>query len=130
MKKILYILLGCVGVGLGAVGAIVPMLPAFPFLMMAAFFFARSSHKLDRWFKSTKLYKYNLEDFIAGRGMTRKAKVRIMATVTILMSVGFIMMGLKGIVTGCMVLGCVWAFHIIYFIFGIKTIPAAEASAA
>ena len=130
MKKILYILLGCVGVGLGAVGAIVPMLPAFPFLMMAAFFFARSSEKLDRWFKSTKLYKDNLEDFIAGRGMTRKAKVRIMATVTILMSVGFIMMGLKGIVTGCMVLGCVWAFHIIYFIFGIKTIPAAEASAA
>jgi hypothetical protein len=27
-------------------------------------------------------------------------------------------------------LGCVWAFHIIYFIFGIKTIPTAEAAAA
>ena len=130
MKKILYMILGCVGVGLGAVGAVVPMLPAFPFLMMAAFFFARSSEKLDRWFKSTGLYKDNLEDFVAGRGMTKKAKVRIMFTVTLLMSVGFIMMGLKGIVTGCIVLGCVWAFHIIYFIFGIKTIPAAEASAA
>lgn len=130
MKKILYMILGCVGVGLGAVGAVVPMLPAFPFLMMAAFFFARSSEKLDRWFKSTGLYKDNLEDFVAGRGMTKKAKVRIMFTVTLLMSVGFIMMGLKGIVTGCIVLGCVWAFHIIYFLFGIKTIPAAEASAA
>ena len=130
MKKILYMILGCVGVGLGAVGVVVPMLPAFPFLMMAAFFFARSSEKLDRWFKSTGLYKDNLEDFVAGRGMTKKAKVRIMFTVTLLMSVGFIMMGLKGIVTGCIVLGCVWAFHIIYFIFGIKTIPAAEASAA
>lgn len=130
MKKILYMILGCVGVGLGAVGVVVPMLPAFPFLMMAAFFFARSSEKLDRWFKSTGLYKDNLEDFVAGRGMTKKAKVRIMFTVTLLMSVGFIMMGLKGIVTGCIVLGCVWAFHIIYFLFGIKTIPAAEASAA
>ena len=130
MKKILYMILGCVGVGLGAVGVVIPMLPAFPFLMMAAFFFARSSEKLDRWFKSTGLYKDNLEDFVAGRGMTKKAKVRIMFTVTLLMSVGFIMMGLKGIVTGCIMLGCVWAFHIIYFIFGIKTIPAAEASAA
>ena len=130
MKKILYMILGCVGVGLGAVGVVVPMLPVFPFLMMAAFFFARSSEKLDRWFKSTGLYKDNLEDFVAGRGMTKKAKVRIMFTVTLLMSVGFIMMGLKGIVTGCIVLGCVWAFHIIYFLFGIKTIPAAEASAA
>ena len=104
MKKILYIILGCVGVGLGAVGAIIPMLPAFPFLMLATFCFARSSEKLDRWFKNTKLYKGNLEDFVAGRGMTMKAKVRIMVTVTLLMSFGFIMMGLKGIVTGCVVL--------------------------
>ena len=127
MKRILYIILGCVGVGLGAIGAVVPMLPAFPFLMLAAFCFARSSEKLDRWFKGTKLYQDNLADYVAGRGMTVKTKVRIMVTVTLLMSVGFIMMGLKGIVTGCIVLGCVWAFHIIYFIWGVKTIPTAEA---
>ena len=126
MKRILYIILGCIGVGLGAVGAVVPMLPAFPFLMMAAFCFARSSEKLDRWFKGTRLYKDNLEDYVAGKGMTVKTKVRIMITVTLLMSVGFIMMGLNGIVTGCIVLGCVWAFHIIYFIWGVKTIPAAK----
>ena len=126
MKKLLYIILGCIGVGLGAVGAVVPMLPAFPFLMLAAFCFARSSEKLDRWFKGTKLYKDNLEDYVAGRGMTWKTKIRIMITVTLLMSVGFIMMGLKGIVTGCAVLGCVWAFHIIYFIWGVKTIPATK----
>ena len=126
MKRILYIILGCIGVGLGAVGAVVPMLPAFPFLMLAAFCFARSSEKLDRWFKGTKLYQDNLADYVAGRGMTVKTKVRIMITVTLLMSIGFIMMGLKGIVTGCIVLGCVWAFHIVYFIWGVKTIPAAK----
>ena len=130
MKRILYIILGCVGVGLGAVGAVVPMLPAFPFLMLAAFCFARSSEKLDRWFKGTKLYKDNLADYVAGRGMTVKTKVRIMITVTLLMSIGFIMMGLKGIVTGCIVLSCVWAFHMIYFIWGVKTIPTAEAMSA
>ena len=127
MKNFLYMILGCFGVGMGAVGAIVPVLPTFPFLMLAAFCFSRSSKKLDRWFKNTKLYKDNLEDFVAGRGMTMKAKVRIMITVTLLMSVGFVIMGIKGIVTGCIVLGCVWVFHIIYFIFGIKTIPATEA---
>ena len=130
MKRILYIILGCVGVGLGAIGAVVPMLPAFPFLMLAAFCFARSSEKLDRWFKGTKLYQDNLADYVAGRGMTVKTKVRIMITVTLLMSIGFIMMGLKGIVTGCIVLGCVWLFHIIYFIWGVKTVPAAEAMSA
>lgn len=126
MKKILYVLLGCVGVGLGALGAVLPMLPAFPFLMLAAFCFARSSEKLDRWFKGTRLYKENLEDFVAGKGMTRKAKVRILVTVTLLMSVGMIMMGLKGIVVGCIVLTCVWVFHLVYFLFGVRTIPAEE----
>ena len=126
IKKIFWIILGCIGVGLGAVGAVVPMLPAFPFLMLATFSFARSSEKLHTWFVNTKLYKDNLEDFVAGKGMTVKTKVRIMVTVTLLMSVGFIMMGLKGIVTGCIVLGCVWAFHIIYFIWGVKTIPTGK----
>lgn len=129
MKKILYIILGCVGVGLGTVGTVVPMLPTFPFLMLATFCFARSSEKLERWFKHTKLYKDNLADYVAGKGMTKKTKIRIMVIVTLLMSVGFIIMGVKGIVTGCIVLGCVWVFHLVYFIFGIKTIPASEVTA-
>ena len=122
MKKMLYIILGCIGVGLGAVGAVVPMLPAFPFLMLAAFCFARSSEKLNNWFINTRLYKDNLADYVAGRGMTMKTKVRIMITVTLLMSIGFVMMGIKGVTVGCIVLGCVWAFHIVYFLFGVKTI--------
>ena len=92
IKKIFWIILGCIGVGLGAVGAVVPMLPAFPFLMLAAFSFARSSKKLHTWFIGTKLYKDNLEDFVAGRGMTWKTKIRIMVTVTLLMGFGFTMM--------------------------------------
>lgn len=122
LKKIIYIILGCIGVGLGAVGAVLPMIPAFPFLMLAAFCFARSSEKLDRWFKGTKLYKDNLEDYVKGNGMTWKTKIRIMVMITLLMSVGFIMMGTKGVVVGCTVLGIVWLFHILYFCFGVKTI--------
>lgn len=128
LKKILYILLGCIGLAVGAVGAVVPMLPAFPFLLLAAFCFARSSKKLHTCFINTKLYKDNLEDYVAGRGMTKKTKVRIMATVTVLMSIGFIMMG--AVPVGRIVLACVWVFHIVYFLFGIKTIPAQDKETA
>ena len=121
MKKILYIVLGCISVGLGALGAVLPVLPTVPFLMLAAFCFARSSEKLDRWFRSTKLYEENLKDFVAGKGMTKKTKIRIMVTVTLLMSIGFVVMGLSGIVSGCVVLGLVWVFHIAYFVFGVRT---------
>ena len=122
LKKILYIILGCFGVGMGAVGAVVPMLPAFPFLLLAAFCFARSSEKLHHWFINTKLYKDNLEDYVAGRGMTWKTKARIMITVTLLMSIGFLMMG--RVPVGRIILAGVWVFHILYFLFGVKTIPA------
>lgn len=121
MKKILYIVLGCISVGLGALGAVLPVLPTVPFLVLTAFCFARSSEKLDRWFRSTKLYEENLKDFVAGRGMTKKTKIRIMVTVTLLMSIGFVVMGLRGIVSGCVVLGLVWVFHIAYFVFGVRT---------
>ena len=123
IKKILYIVLGCIGVGLGALGAVLPLLPAFPFLLLAAFCFGRSSEKLHTWFIGTRLYKENLESYVQGRGMTKKTKVRIMVTVTLLMSVGFVMMHQTRI--GQIVLGCVWVFHLIYFLFAVKTIPTA-----
>ena len=124
IKKVCYIVLGCIGVGLGALGAVLPLLPAFPFLLLAAFCFGRSSEKLNHWFINTKLYKNNLESYVQGKGMTRKTKIKIMVTVTILMSIGFAMM--HAVPVGRIVLGCVWVFHIVYFCLGVKTLPAAE----
>ena len=120
LKKVFFVVLGCLSLGLGALGAVLPLLPAFPFLMLAAFCFAKSSEKLHGWFVSTKLYKKNLESFVQGKGMTVRTKIRIMLTVTFLMSIGFIMM--HAVPVGRIVLGIVWLFHILYFIFGINTL--------
>lgn len=123
VKKLLYILLGCIGVGLGAVGAVLPLLPSFPFLLLAAFCFARSSERLHNWFIGTKLYKDNLESYVKGQGMTWKTKLRIMITVTVLMSVGFVMM--RQVFVGQCVLAVVWVCHVLYFVFGVKTMKKA-----
>lgn len=122
IKKIGYIVLGCLGVGLGALGVVVPLLPAFPFLLLAAFCFGRSSDRRHTWFIGTRLYKDNLESYVQGKGMTRKTKIRIMVTVTILMSIGFVMM--HQVPVGRIVLACVWVFHIFYLLFGIKTMQS------
>ena len=120
LKKIIYIITGCIGLALGAVGAVLPLLPSFPFLLLAAVCFGKSSERLNNWFVNTKLYKNNLESFVKGQGMTWKTKIKIMITVTFLMTIGFIMM--NQVVVGRIVLACVWVFHIIYFIFGVKTV--------
>lgn len=122
LKKIFWIVLGCIGVGLGTVGAVLPLLPTFPFLLLAAFSFAKSSERLHTWFVNTKLYKKNLESYVQGKGMTQATKLRIMATVTVLMAVGFTVMMLKAVYVPCIILACVWVFHIVYFTFGVKTL--------
>lgn len=121
IKKLICLITGCISLVLGVVGSILPIVPTVPFLLLAAFCFARSSEKLHRWFLGTKLYKENLESYVAGKGMTKKTKVRIMATVTLLMCVGFLMM--DAVPVGRVCLACVWVFHIVYFAFGVKTIP-------
>ena len=127
MKRVLWIVLGCIGVGLGAVGAVLPLLPAFPFLLLAAFSFAKSSERLHTWFVNTKLYQNNLESYVTHRAMTMRTKRRVMATVTLLMTFGFTLMFLKGLYLPCGILAGVWVFHILYFLFGVKTLedPAA-----
>ncbi|HIZ41699.1 MAG TPA: YbaN family protein [Candidatus Gemmiger excrementigallinarum] len=124
VRKLLYLTLGFVGLALGAVGAVLPLLPAFPFLLLAAYGFGKSSARLDRWFKGTRLYRENLADLAAGRGLTRKAKIRIMVTVTILMAAGFIAM--HAVAVGRIVLAFVWVGHIFYFLFGVRTLPEKE----
>ena len=120
LKKALLVVVGCLSLALGATGAVPPILPTVPFLMLSAFCFAKSSEKLHSWFISTKLYKKNLESFVKGEGMTVKTKVKIMSTVTILMAIGFIMM--SRVPVGRVILAIVWVCHVVYFVFRVKTL--------
>lgn len=122
LRKAIYIILGCIGLILGAVGVIVPMLPAFPFLLLAAFGFARGSERLHSWFISTRLYKNNLETYVRGQGMTRRTKHRIIASVTVLILISMSILAICELYWVWSILFAVWAFHILYFVFGVKTL--------
>lgn len=122
LRKAIYIILGCIGLILGAVGVIVPMLPAFPFLLLAAFGFARGSERLHSWFISTRLYKNNLETYVRGQGMTRRTKHRIIASVTMLILISMSILAICELYWVWSILIAVWAFHILYFVFGVKTL--------
>lgn len=122
--KILWLILGCICLGLGTIGVVLPILPTVPFYLVTLFCFAKSSQKLHDWFIGTKLYKNNLETFVEKRSMTMKTKCRIVGTVTIVMAVGFVVMFWRGVTVGCICLGVVWVCHLLYFFVRVKTAPA------
>lgn len=122
LKKTLYIMLGFLGLVLGGIGVVVPMLPAFPFLLLAAFGFARGSERLHQWFLATRLYKNNLETYVQNRSMTRRTKRRIMLTVSALIAISMTILALVELYWVWGILLAVWLFHMIYFIFKVKTL--------
>ena len=111
--------LGFLMFGLGALGVALPFLPTTPFMLVAAFCFARSSERLNAWFHSTRLYKRVLEGYVRNRAMSVRAKLTILVPVTILLTIGFLMMG--RVPVGRIVLVVVWIAHVVYFGFVVRT---------
>lgn len=126
IKKIIFIVVGCICLALGTVGVFLPVLPTTPFYLVTLYCFARSSKRLEDWFKGTKLYKKHLESFVEKRGMLPQTKASILITVTLLMGLGIFFMARKGIWIPCIILGVVWTAHLVYFLFFVKTIKTEE----
>ncbi|MBR0485187.1 MAG: YbaN family protein [Oscillospiraceae bacterium] len=122
IKRLIFLILGLICLALGTVGVFLPVLPTVPFYMATVFCFSQSSQKLHDWFISTKLYKKHLKSFVEKKGMLLKTKISIITTITLLMGFGFFMMARKGIWIPCIILAVVWICHIVYFVFGVKTI--------
>ncbi len=83
-KQVLLIVGGVISVGFGILGAFLPILPTTPFLLLAAFCFARSSDRMYDWLLGNRLIGEYLRRYYEGRGMSRRHKL---TTITLLWGV-------------------------------------------
>ena len=74
MKRIIYIALGSLCVGLGTIGIFVPGLPTTPFMLAASWLFYRSSPRLREKLLASWLGVY-IRDYEKNKGVTPRAKI-------------------------------------------------------
>jgi len=86
LARSLWVALGCLFVGLGAIGAVVPGMPTTVFLVLAAACFIRSSQRLYDWLISNKTFGPYLKDYREGKGIPLRAKVLALSMIVIFVS--------------------------------------------
>ncbi|WP_120633042.1 YbaN family protein [Ruegeria sp. EL01] len=66
--------LGLLCVALAVIGIVLPLLPTVPFLLLAAFFFARSSSRLHNWLLSHRAFGPMIQDWQSSGAIRPGAK--------------------------------------------------------
>ena len=76
MKKIIYKFLGIIFVVFGIIGAFLPIIPTTPFLLLASFFFVRSSQKLNHLLLTNPLLGEYLTNYFEHKNLPLSSKIK------------------------------------------------------
>jgi uncharacterized membrane protein YbaN (DUF454 family) len=94
VKRQLYLVAGWASVAAGTVGIFLPILPTVPFMILAAFCFARSSPALEAKLMNHPRYGPHLVAWRERGIVSRRAKLSATAAFAASMVVGFIALSL------------------------------------
>ncbi|MBO9452415.1 YbaN family protein [Tropicibacter sp. R16_0] len=72
--RVFWLVLGVLCVALAMIGVVLPLLPTVPFLLLAAFCFARSSERLHNWLLSHQVFGPMIDDWNTSGAIRPAAK--------------------------------------------------------
>lgn len=79
LRRPFWVLVGAVSLVIGAVGIVLPILPTTPFVILAAFAFARSAPRVARWIEQSRSFGPLLADWRAHGAIAPRYKRLAMA---------------------------------------------------
>ena len=114
--RALFLVLGTFFVGLGIAGAVLPVLPTTPFLLLAAACYARGSVRFYHWLIEHRVFGPTIVEWRRHRSIpwrTKLVAIAMMAT-TLGLSIAFFVPGawLKAALAALGVLLAVWMYRI------------------
>ena len=85
--RTVFLVIGWIWVGIAFVGIIAPIIPTTGPILLAAFFFSKSSERFDDWLVNNRFFGGIVRGWRSGEGFTVRAKV--VAVTAIVISFGF-----------------------------------------
>ncbi|MYG13999.1 MAG: DUF454 domain-containing protein [Gammaproteobacteria bacterium] len=86
-RRHLWMVLGWASLGLGALGVLLPLLPTTPFLILAAYFFSRSSQRMHAWLLNHRVFGPPIENWRTHRAISTGAKLAALAAMALILAV-------------------------------------------
>jgi uncharacterized membrane protein YbaN (DUF454 family) len=107
--RFIYIVIGVVAVALGVLGIALPLLPTTPFLLIAAWAFAKSSPRLEHWLVHHQRLGPPIEAWRARGAISTRIKVVALTTMSVSLLYILLLSGLPVIAkigSGLILAGC------------------------
>ncbi|GLP96907.1 YbaN family protein [Paraferrimonas sedimenticola] len=113
IKRSFYLVGGLLSLALGTLGVVLPLLPTVPFILLAAFCFARSSQRLNDWLHEHPWFAQALKDWEEKRAVNARLKKRAFVVVLLSFSLSIAVVPLMWvkIMLACMCCGLLWYLY-------------------
>ena len=92
----IWLILGLVSLTLGGIGIFLPLLPTVPFMLLAAFFFSKSSERLHNWLVTHPVFGPFIEDWQRNKSISKRVKIYATVSIVAVFLISLIL-GLKSV---------------------------------
>jgi uncharacterized membrane protein YbaN (DUF454 family) len=120
--KHLLVILGSLCIGLGAIGIFIPVLPTTPFLLLACYFYLRSSQRLYDWLINHRILGIYIYNYLTYKAIPKKTKIGALVYLWLGLSISIYAVAVLHLRVFLSIVGIAVSIHIL----SLKTIRTAD----